>query len=69
MNVGVICMLISFSGLLPYDPNVRFFAITSLIVQVVALYLHVYNMWRTMKGWRGSPGEKLARDAAAAAKS
>jgi hypothetical protein len=65
MNIGVIGMSISFSGLLPYDPNVEFFVLGSLVVQVVALYLHAYNLWLTMRGWKGSPGEKLARDATA----
>lgn len=65
MNIGVIGLTISFSGLLPYDPSIRFLIIGFLLVQVVALYLHAYNIWRTMRGWKGSPGEKLARDAAA----
>jgi hypothetical protein len=29
---------------------------------VCALYIHVYNLWTTMRGWKGSPGEKLAHD-------
>jgi hypothetical protein len=65
MNIGVIGMSISFSGLLPYNPDIEIFVLGSLVVQVVALYLHAYNLWLTMRGWKGSPGEKLARDATA----
>jgi hypothetical protein len=61
MNIGVVGLTMSFSGLLPYDPNVRFVVIGSLLLQVFALYLHAYNLWRTMSGWKGSPGERLAR--------
>ena len=64
MNIGVIGLSISFSGLLPYDPNVKFLVIGSLVIQVIALYMHAYNLWQTMRAWKGSPGEKLARDAA-----
>lgn len=63
MNVGVIGLTVSFSGLLPYDPRLRYFVLVSLIVQVAALYLHAYNLWRTIRGWKGSPGEKLGREA------
>jgi cbb3-type cytochrome oxidase subunit 1 len=66
MNIGVIGMTIAFSGLLPYNPNIRFLVVGSLVMLVLALYMHVYNLWRTMRGWKGSPGEKLARDAQAA---
>jgi hypothetical protein len=69
MNVGVIGMSVSFSELLPYDPNVKFFILVSVIVQVGALYLHVFNIWETMKSWKGSLGERLARDVGAAKKS
>jgi hypothetical protein len=65
MNIGVIGMTISFSGLVRYSPNITFLAISSLLIQVVALYLHAYNLWETMRGWKGSPGEKLARETAA----
>ncbi len=62
MNIGVIGLTICFSGLLPYDlPNVRFLVIGAIILQVVALYMHAYNLWQTMRAWKGSPGEKLAR--------
>jgi len=64
MNVGVIGLTISFSGLLPYNPDIGSVVVGSLLVQVVALYLHAYNLWRTMKGWKGSPGERLARQSA-----
>lgn len=62
MNIGIIGMTISFAGLLPYTLDVRFLVVGSLLVLVLALYIHVYNLWRTMQGWKGSPGEKLARD-------
>jgi hypothetical protein len=64
MNIGVIGMTISFSGLLPYSPNTGFLIIGSLPILVAALYLHAYNLWETMRGWKGSPGEKLARETA-----
>lgn len=65
MNIGVIGMTVSFSGLIPYNPGITYLVISSLVVLVLALYLHAYNLWRTMRGWKGSPGEKLARDVAA----
>lgn len=61
MNVGVIGMTASFSGLIPYNPNTTYLVIGSLVVLVLALYLHAYNLLRTMQAWKGSPGEKLAR--------
>jgi cbb3-type cytochrome oxidase subunit 1 len=64
MNIGVIGLTISFSGLLPYTSNLTVLIVGSLLVQVVALYLHAYNLWRTMRGWKGSPGESLARETA-----
>jgi len=63
MNVGVLGLTASFSGLLPYGPYLEPFVIGSILVQVVALYMHAYNLWQTMRGWKGSPGEKLAREA------
>ncbi len=65
MNIGIIGMTTSSSGLLPYSLTIRFLVVASLLVLVTALYMHGYNLWRTMQGWNGSPGEKLARDAAA----
>jgi len=66
MNIGVIGLTVSFSGLLPYSPDIKYLVIASLAIQVVGLYLHTFNLWRTMRGWKGSPGEKLARETAAA---
>lgn len=60
MNVGVIGLTVSFSGMLPYDPNFKYLIVGSLIVLVIALYMHAYNLWQTMRAWKGSPGEKLA---------
>lgn len=64
MNAGVIGLTVSFSGLLPYSSNLTPLIVGSLLVQVVALYLHAYNLWQTMRGWKGSPGEKLAQETA-----
>jgi len=68
MNIGVIGLTATFSGLLPYNPDTKSLVIGALLVQVAALYLHAYNMWRTMGAWKGSPGEKLARETDAAKK-
>ena len=64
MNAGVLGLTASFSGLLPYSANLQPIVIGSILVQVVALYIHAYNLWQTMSSWKGSPGEKLAREAA-----
>jgi len=61
MNLGVLGLTVSFSGLLPYTENLKYVVGGSLIVQVFALYLHAYNLWLTMRGWKGSPGEALAK--------
>ena len=66
MNLGVLGMTAAFSNLLPYNPNMRFVVVGSLLTLVVALYIHVYNLWTTMRSWKGSPGEKLARNEEAA---
>jgi hypothetical protein len=61
MNLGIIGVTVSFSGLIPYNPSVRYFVVGSLLILVLALYLHAYNLLRTIRAWKGSPGEKLAR--------
>ena len=61
MNIGVIGMTAAFSGLLPYGSDIGFLVISSLSLLVIALYMHFYNLWRTMRAWKGSPGEKLAQ--------
>ena len=61
MNIGVLGLTVSFSGLLPYTTSLKFIVVGSLVVQVLALYLHAYNLWLTMRGWKGSPGEALAK--------
>jgi len=66
MNIGIVGMSIVFSGLLPYNPNVRFLVIGSLSVLVLGLYTHAYNLWQTMRNWKGSPGEKLAHQTSSA---
>jgi hypothetical protein len=63
MNLGIVTMTISFSGLIPFNPNTRYLVVGSLVVLVLALYVHAYNLWQTMRAWKGSPGEKLARNA------
>jgi hypothetical protein len=69
MNIGVIGMAAVFSGLIPYDPNMRYATVGSLLILVLALYIHVYNLWMTMRAWKGSPGEKLARGQQTSARS
>ncbi len=64
MNLGVISLTISFSGLLPYTANLKLIVVGSLVIQAFALYLHAYNLWLTMRGWKGSPGEMLAKQTA-----
>ena len=60
MNIGVIGMTSAFSGMLPYGAGVRFLVLGSISLLVLASYTHFYNLWRTMRAWKGSPGEKLA---------
>jgi hypothetical protein len=61
MNIGVVGLTVSFSGLLPYTSEVQLIVIGSLSIQAVAVYIHALNLWRTIRGWKGSPGESLAR--------
>jgi len=61
MNIGVVGVASVFSGLIPYNPAIKYANIGFLFVLVIAVYIHVFNLWMTMRGWRGSPGEKLAR--------
>jgi len=60
MNIGVIGTAVVFSGLIPYNPTIRYVTVGFLLVLVIAVYVHVFNLWTTMRGWKGSPGEKLA---------
>jgi hypothetical protein len=62
MNIAVIGMTLAFSGLLPFSPNIEYVVISSVLALLIGLYMHVYNLWRTMQAWKGSPGEKLAQD-------
>jgi hypothetical protein len=64
MNLGVIGLTVSFSGLLPYTESPKFIVIGSSVIQLFATYMHAYNLWLTMRGWKGSPGETLARQTA-----
>jgi len=50
----VVALTVAFSGLLECTPGTRYIVIGALAVQVVALYLHAYNVWRTMR--RGFSG-------------
>ena len=68
MNLGVIGLTVSFSGLIPYTESVQLIVISSLVIQVLALYLHAYNLWMTTRGWKGSPGEALAKQSSAPSK-
>ena len=61
MNAGVVTMSVSFSGLIPYTASLKFLTIGSLAILVLALYVHAYNLWVTIRGWKGSPGETLAK--------
>lgn len=64
MNVGVLGLTISFSRLLPYGLELGPIVIGSMLIQTVAVYIHAFNLWRTIRGWKGSPGESLARSTA-----
>lgn len=64
-NIGTIGLVIGFSGLIDGD-IVRVIQIESIMVQVAAVYLHAYNIWRTASGWKGSPGETLSRSSSSA---
>ena len=44
MNLGVVGLTMSFSGLLLYEPNARFIVICSLSVQVFAIYLRLQSL-------------------------
>jgi cbb3-type cytochrome oxidase subunit 1 len=68
MNLGAAGMTLAFSGLLTafgflYNPNMKYVFVACLLILVLALYIHVYNLWATMRSWKDSPGEKLAREA------
>lgn len=69
MNAGVVGMTVVFSGLFPYASSMKLVVVVFLTLLVLALYIHVYNLWTTMRSWKGSPGEKLAHDTMAANKS
>jgi hypothetical protein len=60
MNVGVVTLSASSSGLVPYSESAKLVVASASVVLVLALYLHAYNLWMTMRGWKGSPGELLA---------
>jgi len=62
MNIGVVGTATVFGGLIPYDLTLRYVTVGFLLVLLIAVYIHVYNLWMTVRGWKGSPGEKLARD-------
>jgi drug/metabolite transporter (DMT)-like permease len=62
MNIGVVGVAAVFGGVLPYNPSLRYVTIGFLVLLAVAVYIHVYNLWMTARRWKGSPGERLARD-------
>ncbi len=59
-NAGTIGLVVAFSGSLQGD-WLRAVQVASFALQVLAIYMHAYNIWRTASGWKGSPGEGLAR--------
>ena len=61
MNFGVIGLTVSFSGVLPYSDGLKLLTLGAISLQVIAVYIHAYNLWMTMRGWKGSPGEALAK--------
>jgi len=61
MNIGVVGMAAVFSGLIPYNPTIKYATVGFLLVLAIAVYTHAFNLWTTMRAWRSSPGEKLAR--------
>jgi cbb3-type cytochrome oxidase subunit 1 len=64
MNLSVIALSVSFSGRLPYTASANFVVVGSVVILLLALYMHAYNLWLTMRAWKGSPGEALAKQAA-----
>lgn len=62
MNIGIVGMAALFSGLIPYSPIIRYATVEVLLVLAIAVYIHVFNLWTTLRGWKGSPGQRLARD-------
>jgi hypothetical protein len=65
MNFGIVGLTVSFSGLFPYTETLKPLTVGSLSLLVLALYLHAYNLWWTMRAWKGSPGESLAKEVSA----
>jgi len=59
MNASVLTLTFAFSGIF-YALDIRYAVLLSLLGLLTAVYLHAYNLWQTMRAWRGSPGEKLA---------
>jgi len=64
MNIGVVGMAAVFSGLIPYNPTLKYVTVGFLLVLVIAVYVHVFNLWSTIRRWKGSPGERLAEQSA-----
>jgi len=64
MNTGVVGMAAVFSGLIPTNPTIKYATVGFLLVLVIAVYVHVFNLWSTIRRWKGSPGERLAEQSA-----
>jgi cbb3-type cytochrome oxidase subunit 1 len=58
-NVGTVGLVIGFSATFQSDWT-RALQVGSFAFQVLAVYMHAYNIWRTASGWKGSPGDLLA---------
>lgn len=59
-NFGTIGLTVGFSGYIPvkFDQPVIY---ASFVLQSLAIYAHAYNIWMTIRGWKGSPGETFGR--------
>ncbi len=58
-NLGTLGLVVAFSGVIQGD-WLRALQVGSFAFQVLAVYIHAYNIWRTASGWKGSPGETLS---------
>ncbi len=58
-NIGTIGLIVTFSGSVEGD-WLKALQVGSFAFQVLAVYMHAYNIWKTASGWKGSPGENLA---------
>ncbi len=59
-NIGTIGLTMGFSGLVT-GSWVAAVQAAALLFQVVAVYMHAYNIWMTAGGWKGSTGEAITQ--------